>query len=65
MPKGCERYTMEFCVEDENGEEVVYDVEFLISGADPGKLYGPPEDCWPPDPGDVEFFRVTEQKTGR
>jgi hypothetical protein len=40
----------------------VYGIKVRVSGVyipgDPGWLSGPPEDCYPPDPDDVEIERV-------
>lgn len=40
-----------FCVE--------VDVDFHWSPGDPGRLSGPPEDCYPPEPDEVEINDVT------
>ena len=40
------------------GNEIEVDVEFDYTPGDPGQLYGPPEDCWPPEPAEVEICDV-------
>ena len=41
----------------ENGEvEIKFDCS--VSAYDPGKLSGPPEDCYPPEGGEVEIIEV-------
>jgi len=50
-----------------DGEYV--ELEFKAHGAaepgDPGKCYGPPENCYPPEPACVEWVTITCLKTSR
>lgn len=42
-----------------NGEEsCVLDFEARFSAYDPGRSYGPPEDCYPPEGGELEDMDV-------
>ena len=41
------------------GEEVVLEVEASVSKIIPAKLYGPPEDCYPAEGGEIEVQSVT------
>lgn len=43
-------------VTDDDAVEV--EVFYTISDYDPGVLSGPPEDCYPPEGGEVEIQRV-------
>ena len=40
----------------------MHGINVLVSGTmypgDPGRLFGPPEDCWPPEPDELEIDRV-------
>jgi hypothetical protein len=38
--------------------EEEYEVECSVSPGDPGRTYGPPERCYPPEPPEVEILRV-------
>ncbi len=37
--------------------EVVF--ECYVSAGSPGRTWGPPEDCYPPEPAEIEFADVT------
>lgn len=39
-----------------DGKKLV--VEAAISPGSPGKFYGPPEDCYPSDPGEIEVDSI-------
>lgn len=41
-----------------DGNEVDCRVEFTYYPGDPGRLSGPPEDCYPPEPPEFEICRV-------
>jgi len=45
-------------VTSSDGHEIEVDVEFDYTPGDPGQLYGPPENCWPPEPAEVEICDV-------
>ena len=51
-----------FCVyrdvDGEEEEEIELEIEARVSGGSPGKIYGPPENCYPPEPPEVEIHRV-------
>jgi DnaJ-class molecular chaperone len=51
------RFTMSFEVERGSGT-VEYECEFVASPGSPGKTYGPPEDCYPAEPPEVESKSV-------
>ena len=40
-------------------EPVVYEVTFFATPRTPGYLAGPPEDCYPSEPGEIEILKVT------
>lgn len=40
-------------------EPVIYEVTFAATPSTPGYLAGPPEDCFPPEPGEIEILSVT------
>lgn len=42
----------------ERDDETEVTVEYTISDYDPGVLSGPPENCYPPEGGEVEIIRV-------
>jgi hypothetical protein len=48
--------------EDEAGN--AYRVECSVTPSDPGRLYGPPEHCYPPEPAACEVLRVLDD-TGK
>jgi hypothetical protein len=45
---------MSFCVDLDNGDEVSVTVRMTNPG-DPGRLSGPPERCYPPEPPEFEM----------
>jgi len=49
-------------VKDREGNEVEveYRVEANFTPGAPGKLSGPPEDCYPDEPSEIEYTRVLE-----
>lgn len=53
------KVTIEFPVEDEAGEETVYDIECELTPYVPAKLYGRPEDCHPAEGGECEILKVS------
>ena len=40
------------------GEDGEYTVEAYVSPYDPGRTWGPPENCYPPEGGEVEITSV-------
>lgn len=50
--------TINWTVNRDN-EEIEVEVEYEVSAYDPGSTYGPPEDCYPPEGGDIEELSVT------
>lgn len=44
---------------DEKGRE--FTVTCTVIPGSPGKLYGPPEKCYPPEPGEVEVVKVIDK----
>lgn len=42
----------------ERDDETVVTVEYTISPFDPGNTYGPAENCYPPEGGEVEIIKV-------
>jgi hypothetical protein len=38
--------------------ETVYEIECDLTPYDPGRTYGPPEKCYPPEGGDCEILSV-------
>jgi hypothetical protein len=42
----------------ERDDEIEVTVEYSITAYDPGNTYGPAEDCYPPEGGEVEIVRV-------
>lgn len=50
---------IDFTIELEYGKQTVeYEVHAEVSPYDPGRTYGPPEDCYPPEGNDVEVKEV-------
>lgn len=39
-------------------ETVVYEVTFAATPSTPGYLAGPPEDCFPSEPGEIEILSI-------
>lgn len=46
----------------ETGE--AFRVRCTVSGGSPGRTYGPPEKCHPPEPPEVEVLEVVEDRPG-
>lgn len=46
-----------------NFQETDVRVEFDYTPATPGKTFGPPEDCYPPEAADVELLAVLSGAT--
>lgn len=44
----------------DDGSEVDLTVTYTITPYDPGRINGPPEDCYPPEGGEVEIVSVTD-----
>lgn len=40
--------------EDEDEDEIELEIEYSVTPYDPGRTYGPPEHCYPPEGGEVE-----------
>jgi hypothetical protein len=36
-------------------------IEYTQTPYDPGRTYGPPEDCYPPEGGDVEIINISRK----
>lgn len=51
------KVTTQFCVE-RGEEEVELTLVGQFSPGDPGKVSGPPENCWPPEPAEAEVEQV-------
>lgn len=47
------------------GVEVRAEVLLDYKPGHPGKLYGPPENCFPPEPSEVEIMNVVLYDTGK
>lgn len=66
MPVRNRNAQIEFEIELERGSKTVeYLVKAEVSPYDPGRLSGPPENCYPPEGGEVEaksVFWVEEKK---
>ena len=44
----------------ERGEETfILEIDYITSPYDPGRTYGPPEDCYPPEGGEIEEIDIT------
>jgi hypothetical protein len=50
--------TIGFGDEDDQGNETQYVADCEVSPYDPGRTSGPPEDCYPPEGGDVTIGEV-------
>ena len=48
---------------DEQDNEVEVDVEFNWSPGDPGRVWGPPEHCYPPEPPELEILSIKRSDT--
>lgn len=60
-------YVGEFAanVELRDGSEVDVAVEYSYQPGTPGKTYGPPEDCYPDEPEEVEILSVVFDEANR
>lgn len=56
--------TVKVTVSDGSEEERDVTVTADISAYDPGKLYGPPETCYPAEGGTAELVSVIDDETG-
>lgn len=56
-------YTMTDYIEI-NGVDFECEIEYSYIPGDPGKLYGPPEDCYPPEAPEIEIdvLKITNGK---
>lgn len=43
---------------DGSETETVYEIECYLTPYDPGRTYGPPEKCYPPEGGECEILSV-------
>lgn len=48
----------------DDDSEVSYDIAAEVVPADPGKTYGPPETCYPPEGGEVFITSIFDAETG-
>lgn len=48
----------------DNLEEIVIDVEFTYHPGTPGRYSGPPEYCYPAEPGEIEIVSARVRGTG-
>lgn len=49
----------DFPIYTDGGEtETCYDIECEVTPYDPGRTYGPPENCYPPEGGEVEILSI-------
>jgi hypothetical protein len=46
------------------GMEIDIKVEFEFTAGDPGKTWGDPENCWPPEPDRIDIISVTGLESG-
>lgn len=51
------RYTHRFTIE-RLGAEIDIEVEYAFDRGSPGKTYGPPEQCYPPEASELEIERA-------
>ncbi len=51
-------FTREIEDKDSFPEPVMYEVTFTAFPSTPGYLSGPPEDCYPSEPAEIEVFKV-------
>jgi hypothetical protein len=51
--------THDFEDEDDAGEPITYTVTICASPGRSGYIGGPPEDCYPDEPGDLEIMSIT------
>jgi len=60
-------HTMYAEIPNEAGElvEYTFEVDVDVTPGAPGRLSGPPEDCYPPEPAEVEYGDVCCVETGR
>lgn len=52
------RVTFDYPVYDKDDNETVYRVTCYLTPYDPGRTYGPPEKCYPPEGGECEIEKV-------
>ena len=45
---------------ERDDDEFDIEVEYTVSRFDPGRTYGLPEDCYPPEGGEIEDFHATQ-----
>lgn len=53
------KQSIEFPVEGEDGAERIYEIQFDYHPGTPGKTWGDPDDCYPPEPAEVEILGAT------
>ena len=53
-----QRHYHDWTVEPDDADPFVVELTFTISPYDPGVRSGPPEDCYPPEGGEVEILSV-------
>jgi hypothetical protein len=60
-------HTMYAEISGEGGElvEYTFEVDVDVTPGCPGRVSGPPEDCYPPEPAEVEYGDVRCIETGR
>lgn len=46
----------------ERGEDILaVTIDYTVTDYDPGSTYGPPEDCYPPEGGEIEELKATKE----
>jgi hypothetical protein len=48
-----------WCPRDDHGDHEIH-LTYTITPYDPGCTYGPPENCYPPEGGEVEIISASE-----